>query len=79
MTHDHTHGLVFTGARHIKAFKYALALTATYLIVEIVAGIAFGSLALISDAGHMLTDTAGLGMALLAITLAQGAATDART
>lgn len=79
MAHDHTQGLVSTGARHTKALKYALALTAAYLLVEIVAGIAFGSLALISDAGHMVTDTAGLGMALLAITLAQGAATDRRT
>lgn len=77
--HDHTHGLVSSGARHTAALKWALGLTLTYLVVEIVAGFAFGSLALISDAGHMATDTAGLAMALAAITFAQGAATGRRT
>lgn len=77
--HDHTHGLVTSGARHTGALKWALGLTLTYLVVEIVAGVAFGSLALISDAGHMVTDTVGLAMALAAITFAQGAATDRRT
>jgi cobalt-zinc-cadmium efflux system protein len=40
------------------------------MVVEFVAGIASGSLALLSDAGHMLTDVVGLGMALAAIRLA---------
>lgn len=77
--HDHTHGLVSSGARHVGALRWALGLTFTYLVVEVVAGIAFDSLALISDAGHMVTDTVGLAMALAAITFAQGAATDRRT
>jgi cobalt-zinc-cadmium efflux system protein len=45
-------------------------LIASFFVVEVVAGIATGSLALLSDAGHMLTDVVGLGMALAAIHLA---------
>jgi cobalt-zinc-cadmium efflux system protein len=41
------------------------------MLVEIVVGFAVGSLALVSDAGHMLTDVAGLSMALAAIQVAQ--------
>ena len=44
-------------------------------VLEAVAGIATGSLALLSDAGHMLTDVVGLGMALAAIHLANRAGT----
>lgn len=77
--HNHTQGLVSSGAKHTRALKWALGLTLTYLVVEVVAGVAFNSLALISDAGHMATDTVGLAMALAAITFAQGASTDRRT
>jgi cobalt-zinc-cadmium efflux system protein len=45
-------------------------LLAAFMAVEIVAGLVAGSLALIADAGHMLTDAAALGMALVAATLA---------
>ena len=45
------------------------------MVVEVVAGIATGSLALLSDAGHMLTDVLGLGMALAAIQLASRGST----
>ena len=48
----------------------AFALTALILLVETAAAIATGSLALLSDAGHMATDVGGLGMALAAIHLA---------
>ena len=58
--------------RHRRALFIAFLLTAAYMVVEAVAGLAFDSLALLSDAGHMLTDVAGLGMALAAIQLAQG-------
>jgi cobalt-zinc-cadmium efflux system protein len=43
------------------------------MVVEVVAGFATGSLALISDAGHMATDALGLGMALAAVLVADGA------
>jgi cobalt-zinc-cadmium efflux system protein len=48
---------------------WALALTATFLVVEVAGGVYFNSLALLSDAGHMLTDVAALAIALLAIKL----------
>ncbi|MBY0371154.1 cation diffusion facilitator family transporter [bacterium] len=47
-----------------------LILTSAYMGVEVVGGLLTGSLALLSDAGHMLTDVAGLGLSLIAIYLA---------
>jgi cobalt-zinc-cadmium efflux system protein len=51
----------------------AFLLAAGYLVVEVITALATDSLVLLSDAGHMLTDTAGLGMALAAITAADRA------
>lgn len=79
MSHDHNHHHVSAGARHRRPLAIALALTAAYLVVQVVVGVSIGSLALISDAGHMLTDTAGLAMALAAITFAQRSPTDQQT
>lgn len=50
---------------------YALILTASFLIAEVIGGIITGSLALISDAAHMLTDTVALAIALAAIRIGQ--------
>ena len=47
----------------------ALALILGFMVVEVVIGVVAGSLALISDAGHMLTDAAAIGLALLAVRL----------
>lgn len=58
------------GARHLRPLVVAFALVLSFLIVEVVAGLLSNSLALLSDAGHMLTDAVGLGMALAAITTA---------
>jgi cobalt-zinc-cadmium efflux system protein len=55
------------GARHQRRLLACFVLVAGFLVVEAVAGILTGSLALLSDAGHMLTDVLGLGMALAAI------------
>lgn len=72
MTDGHAHAsAVSAGGRHKRPLVFALALTATYMVVEALAGVLSGSLALLSDAGHMLTDVAGLGMALAAIQFAQ--------
>ncbi len=57
----------------------ALAITAIFLIVEVVGGLLTGSLALLADAGHMLTDVAALALALGAIWLARRPATPARS
>jgi len=53
----------------------AFALVVVFMVVEIVTGLISGSLALLSDAGHMATDALGLGMALAAITVANKAET----
>lgn len=54
----------------IKRLKIVLIITSTFLIVEVITGIFTNSLALISDAGHMFTDAAGIGFSLFAITFA---------
>lgn len=59
--------------------RIALALTGTFLIAEVVGGIVTGSLALISDAAHMLTDTIGLAIALAALRVGQRPADSQRT
>lgn len=72
MSGGHSHAsAVSAGGRHKRPLLYAFALTATYMVVEALVGVLTGSLALLSDAGHMLTDVAGLGMALAAIQFAQ--------
>lgn len=68
MSHDHTTP-IRSGARHQRALAITLLLVVVFLVVEVVGTVITGSLALLSDAGHMLTDAVGLGMALAAITL----------
>jgi cobalt-zinc-cadmium efflux system protein len=68
--HSHSHGSVSAGARHKNKLLAAFLLLAVFMVVEVIAGFATNSLALLSDAGHMLTDVVGLGMALAAIQLA---------
>src|SRR5262249_27652341 len=62
---------------HRLAFVFGL--TAAYLVAEVIGGILTRSLALLADAGHMLTDVVGVGLALLAITFAARPATPQRT
>jgi cobalt-zinc-cadmium efflux system protein len=69
-SHDHSHGSIRAGERHKGRLAAAFALLALFMAVEVVGGLVSGSLALLSDAGHMLTDVLGLGMALAAIQLA---------
>jgi len=57
----------------------ALAVTATFMVVEAVGGWLTGSLALLADAGHMVTDVAAIALSLFALTLAGRPATHART
>jgi cobalt-zinc-cadmium efflux system protein len=73
--HDHAHGRNAGGRQLVIAFG----LTATVLVAEIVGGIVFKSLALLSDAAHMFTDAAGLAIALAAIRLGALPADDRRT
>jgi cobalt-zinc-cadmium efflux system protein len=71
--------ILSAGNSRQKAIKIVLLLTSSYFVIQIMAGIKIGSLALISDAGHMLIDVAGLVMTLLAISFTQKPATPTRT
>jgi cobalt-zinc-cadmium efflux system protein len=72
--HDHHHHHDESGHHHgapasdvpRRRLVIALCLTASFLVVEVVAGFLSGSLALLSDAGHMLTDAGALGLAIWA-------------
>lgn len=66
-------------ARHTGRLGWALGLTATYMVAEVIGGLVTGSLALLADAGHMLTDVAGLALALIAIRFAAREATSKLT
>ena len=66
-------------SRNSKRLLVVFGLTSFYFLVEVVGGLLTKSLALLADAGHMLTDVAGVGLALLAIRFAARPATQART
>jgi cobalt-zinc-cadmium efflux system protein len=74
--HDHGAQALHAGARHRTRLWWAAGLLAVFMLVEAVAAMMTGSLALLSDAGHMFTDVLGIAMALAAITAAGRAATD---
>ncbi|MDJ0924014.1 MAG: cation diffusion facilitator family transporter [Acidimicrobiia bacterium] len=78
MAATHDHGVPRAGIRHKRSLIVAFLLVVVFMVVEIVTGIATGSLALLSDAGHMATDALGLGMALAAISAADRATTGGR-
>lgn len=62
-----------------RALAVALALTASYTVVEVIGGVVAGSLALLADAVHMLSDNVALALALVAVWLAARPATAERT
>lgn len=74
MAHAHS-----AAAEHRGRLLAVLVVTASVLVVEAVGGLVSGSLALLADAGHMLTDVAGIGLALLAVFFAQRPADPDRT
>jgi len=61
--HDHP------PSRDVKALRTVLLITVTFLGVEVIGGVLSGSLALLADAGHMLTDVASLALSLIAFKL----------
>ncbi|MGQ0589783.1 MAG: cation diffusion facilitator family transporter [Sphingosinicella sp.] len=73
--HDHSH----VAGSNSRNLSIALALTTTFLVAEVVGAFVFNSLALLSDAAHMLTDAAALAIALAAIRIGQRPADDRRT
>ena len=66
--HDHSHDFRDASRRSL---LIALALITSYMIAEVIGGLFSGSLALLADAGHMLTDAAAIAMALIAMWIAQ--------
>ncbi len=73
------HGHATAAQAHRGRLAWVLAITGTVLVAEVVGGLLSGSFALLADAGHMLTDAAGLLLALLATRLAARPATARRT
>ncbi|WP_299952673.1 cation diffusion facilitator family transporter [uncultured Modestobacter sp.] len=77
--HDHGAGTGASSPDHRRRLAIVLTITTTVLIVEVIGAVVSGSLALLADAGHMLTDAAGLTIALIAANLALRPATPKRT
>ncbi|MDQ4106800.1 MAG: cation diffusion facilitator family transporter [Actinomycetota bacterium] len=74
----HSHG---AGDRHqnMRPLAITLALTTTFMVAEVIGGLITGSLALLADAGHMLSDSASLALALFAFWLSGRPATPDRS
>ena len=60
--HEHTHG------GNKKTLFISFVIITTYMIIEAIGGVITNSLALLSDAGHMLSDSISLAIALVAFT-----------
>jgi cobalt-zinc-cadmium efflux system protein len=77
-TYRHGHGLVVREAESSR-LKWVLAITVAFMVAEAVGGILAGSLTLLADAGHMLTDAGALGLSLFAMRMAQRPANEEKT
>lgn len=74
----HVHG-GSTAAEHKGRLMTVFGITVAILVAEVAGAVASGSLTLLADAGHMLTDAGGIGLSLLAIHVAQRSPSQART
>ncbi|WP_433869910.1 cation diffusion facilitator family transporter [Saccharopolyspora sp. CA-218241] len=83
MGHGHGHGSAADAAsasgRYVTRLAWSFGILLVFFVLEAVVGFMTSSLALLSDAGHMLTDVLGVGMALAAITAARSSVGDKRT
>jgi cobalt-zinc-cadmium efflux system protein len=82
MAHDHSshaHAHDHAAGASSRMLAITLGLTTVFLIAELVGSFLFNSLALLSDAAHMFTDSAALAIALAAVKIGQRPADDART
>ncbi|MCU1554006.1 MAG: cation transporter [Arthrobacter sp.] len=76
--HSHAHGITATG-KHRKRLVAVLCITLAVVLVQIIGALLSGSLALLADAGQMLSDAAGVSIALVAAWIAARPASDQRT
>src|SRR5690606_26250496 len=74
----HSHGGSY-GAKHRKRLALTFGLVTIYMVAEVIGGLLTNSLALLADAGHMLSDAAALALSLFAIWIAQKPATPKHT
>ncbi|MDQ0268993.1 cation diffusion facilitator family transporter [Cytobacillus purgationiresistens] len=80
MGHGHSHGSHHHhSSTNKKVLLWAFFLIASFMVVELIGGIMTNSLALLSDAGHMLSDAAALGLSFIAIKMAEKKSTDRKT
>jgi cobalt-zinc-cadmium efflux system protein len=79
VSHGHDHATLGVVATHRRPLVVVLAISTAILVLEVVGAFVSGSLALLADAGHMLTDVAGLSLAVVAATLSMRPATPERT
>ncbi len=79
MRSEHKHGAADRANRRYGALTFALVLTSIYMVAEFLGGWLTNSLALIADAGHMLTDVAALSLTLFAFWFAARPATSRKT
>lgn len=78
MGSDHNHGQALEGGSEKRLF-IVLFITAGYMVVEVVGGLMFNSLALLADAGHMLSDVMAQGLAFAAIRIGRRSPTERLT
>ncbi|MDQ0219919.1 cation transporter [Peribacillus cavernae] len=78
--HGHSHGHSHShGSENKKALFWSFLLITAFMVVEVIGGLATNSLALLSDAGHMLSDAVALGLSLFAIKLGERQASRTKT
>jgi cobalt-zinc-cadmium efflux system protein len=77
--HGHAHDHPDVAQRRTNALLFALVANALFLLVELVGGLVFGSLALVADAAHMVSDVVALGIALFAQLVARRPPTERHT
>ncbi|WP_108672425.1 cation diffusion facilitator family transporter [Peribacillus acanthi] len=77
--HSHGHGHSHAHTNNKKALLLSFVLISSFMVVEVIGGILTNSLALLSDAGHMLSDAAALGLSFIAIKLGERKASLSKT
>ncbi len=79
MGHSHSHGHDHTHGANKKALLISFFITSVYMVLEAIGGFLTNSLALLSDAGHMLSDSVSLGVGVLAFVLGEKVANYSKT